>query len=412
MDDEFLFAPDPAELGLPDALPPIRIPDFATLASQARTSAFLAKVRQVATWLEGREVVVEDHELSTTDTAAAAHALGCSRSEFELLWELAEDLDFIEVTDDEARPAEGLEEWPDGSDDDVVEVWDVAFEFVLTESVWHDGDLDPETDPDLGPAGPALTFGLFLAGGNGLSRNELSELVRAGLTDEPDEDPFETVDDPTPALLERLRELGAVEIVEDTVKLTPLALWGMHERYVALGVDIAVLRPAEQMTAADLLTAGASLSEEESDAEFQAWLALRTPEQAAQELISAAPHGDAFERMFAVHLIRSNDLGTESLWRSAMDLPEMRPYAKTELAGEEPDIADAAWLLTDLMAATGEVENAFPPEVPHEMVQDMFDAMWRLPHPEAWDVLTMIGEEHPDKKIAKAARRAAFKARS
>ncbi len=42
----------------------------------------------------------------------------------------------------------------------------------------------------------------------------------------------------------------------------------------------------------------------------------------------------------------------------------------------------------------------------------MFDAMWRLPHPEAWDALTMIGAEHPDKKIAKAARKAAFKARS
>jgi hypothetical protein len=42
----------------------------------------------------------------------------------------------------------------------------------------------------------------------------------------------------------------------------------------------------------------------------------------------------------------------------------------------------------------------------------MFGTMWRLPHPEAREVLTMIGEEHPDKKIAKAARKADFKARS
>lgn len=412
MDDEFLLVPDPAELGLPDELPPIRVPDFATLASQARGSAFLSKVRQVATWLDGRDVVVEDYGLGTADTAAATAALGCSDNEFELLWELAEELGFLEVTDDEARPADGLDEWPDGSDDDVVDMWDAAFEFVLTESVWYDGDLDPETDPDLGPAGPAMMFGLFLAGGNGLSRNELSELVRAGLTDEPDEDPFKAVDDPTPALLRRLRELGAVEIAEDTVKLTPLALLGMRERYVALGVDIDVLPPVEQMTAAHLLAAGASLSEEDSVTESQAWIALRTPEQAAQELISAAALGDAFERMFAVHLIRSNELGTESLWQSATNLPEMRPYAKTELAGEEPNIAEAAWLLTDLVAATGEVENAFPPAAPHELVQDMFDAMWRLPHPEVWEVLTLIGEEHPDKKIAKAARKAAFKARS
>ena len=44
--------------------------------------------------------------------------------------------------------------------------------------------------------------------------------------------------------------------------------------------------------------------------------------------------------------------------------------------------------------------------------QEIFDAMWRLPHPDVQDVLTMIGEEHPDKKIAKAARKAAFKASS
>lgn len=64
------------------------------------------------------------------------------------------------------------------------------------------------------------------------------------------------------------------------------------------------------------------------------------------------------------------------------------------------------------MAATGEIENAFPPAVPQEMVQEIFDAMWRLPHPDAREVLTMIGEEHPDKKIAKAARKAVFKASS
>lgn len=407
-----MLAPDPGELGLPDELPPIRLPDLAVLASQARTSTFLAKVRRAATWLDGREVVVEDGDLSAADTAAAEKTLGVSGSEFEMLWALAEDLDFIELTDDEARPADGLGEWPDGSDEDVVDLWDVAFEFVLTESVWYDGDLDPETDPDLGPVGPAMMFALFLAGGNGLSRNELSGLVEGALTEELDEDLFKAVGDPVPALLERLRELGAMEIAEDTVTLTPLALWGMRERYVAVGVDIGVLPPVEQMTAADLLGAGASLSEQESADESRAWLALRAPEKAAQELVSAAALGDAFERMFAVHLIRSHDLGTESLWRSAMDVPELRPYAKTELAGEEVDLADAAWLLTDLVAATGEVENAFPPGAPDELVRDMFDAMWRLPHPEVWDALTMIGEEHPDQKIAKAARKAAFKASS
>ncbi|MCP2247958.1 hypothetical protein [Lentzea aerocolonigenes] len=412
MDDEFMLPPDPGELGLPDELPPIRLPDLAVLASQARTSTFLARVRRVATWLDGREVVVEDGDLSTADIAAAEKALGVSGSEFDMLWDLANDLDFIELTDDEARPADGLDEWPDGGDEDVLALWDAAFEFVLTESVWFDGNLDLDIDVNLGPVGPAMTFGLFLADGEGLSRNELSELVQGALSEEADEDLVKAVGDPVPALLEHLRELGAVEITTDTVRLTPLALWCMRERYVAMGVDIGVLPPVEQMTAADLLGAGAFLSEQQSADESRAWLALRAPEQAAQELVSAAAHSNAFERMFAVHLIRSNELGTESLWRSAMNVPELRPYAKTELGVEEVDLTDAAWLLTDLVAASGEVENAFPPGAPDEFVRDMFDAMWRLPHPEVWEVLTMIGEEHPDKKIAKAARKAAFKARS
>ena len=97
---------------------------------------------------------------------------------------------------------------------------------------------------------------------------------------------------------------------------------------------------------------------------------------------------------------------------SALDMPEMRPYAKVELPDEEPDVAEMAWLLTDVLAATGEVEESFSSAVPAGREQEIFDAMWRLRHPDVWDVLTMIGEEHPDKKIAKAARKAAFKARS
>ncbi len=36
--------------------------------------------------------------------------------------------------------------------------------------------------------------------------------------------------------------------------------------------------------------------------------------------------------------------------------------------------------------------------------------MARVPHPDAADVLTVIGKHHPDKKIAKLARKSAYKA--
>ncbi|GAB2872330.1 hypothetical protein [Lentzea nigeriaca] len=406
MEDDFDVVPDLAELGLPDELPPIRIPAFATLAQHARASALLTKAKQAATWFDGREVQVEDYQLSTADVAAASVALGCSGREFLFLIELAEEAGFVDTTEDDLKPAAGLD---DDSDEETVDAWDAALEFVLVESVWWDGELEAGVDPDLGAAGPAMMFGLFLAGESGLPRKELPDLVRSGLTGE---DPLTTYD-PVPALLDRLGGLGAVEIDDEgIVRLTPLALWAMRERYVALGIDIAVLRPAEQMTAADLLAAGPSLTEEELDTESRNWFALRSPQQAGEELLAATATGDAVDRMFAVHLIKSNGLGTEQLWRSALEMPEMRPYAKVELSDEEPDVAELAWLLTDVLAATGDVEESFSSAVPAGREQEIFDAMWRLPHPEVAEVLAMIGEEHPDKKIAKAARKAAFKARS
>jgi hypothetical protein len=41
-----------------------------------------------------------------------------------------------------------------------------------------------------------------------------------------------------------------------------------------------------------------------------------------------------------------------------------------------------------------------------------FDAAWRVGHPATADVLEAMGRIHPDKRVAKEARKAAFKARS
>ncbi|MFI9174787.1 hypothetical protein ACIGXB_36025 [Streptomyces lincolnensis] len=41
-----------------------------------------------------------------------------------------------------------------------------------------------------------------------------------------------------------------------------------------------------------------------------------------------------------------------------------------------------------------------------------FTAAWRVDHPATADVLEAMGRLHPDKRVAKEARKAAFKARS
>jgi hypothetical protein len=42
----------------------------------------------------------------------------------------------------------------------------------------------------------------------------------------------------------------------------------------------------------------------------------------------------------------------------------------------------------------------------------MVREMWRIDHPNVTEVLEALGDHHPDKGLAKAARKAAFRARS
>ena len=81
---------------------------------------------------------------------------------------------------------------------------------------------------------------------------------------------------------------------------------------------------------------------------------------------------------------------------------------------------DLAWVATDLLTLA--IDEEFPdPEylavsfreaVPAGREQMLFDGMARSTHPDAVDVLDHLGEHHPDKQIAKAARTAAHKGAS
>ena len=128
----------------------------------------------------------------------------------------------------------------------------------------------------------------------------------------------------------------------------------------------------------------------------------------------------------------------EPAWREALGRIELRGYAKTALAtlpggdpavaslpGLEPDEHDVAWMLTDALAAEGwddlSDDAGHEPEalakrlgeaIPAGQELVVFELMARVPHPEAADVLTVIGRQHPDKKIAKLARKSAYKAAS
>lgn len=75
------------------------------------------------------------------------------------------------------------------------------------------------------------------------------------------------------------------------------------------------------------------------------------------------------------------------------------------------------WLTVDTIAAQLSVEGNS--DELQALVEGLaaqhsgfFSAAWRVEHPATADVLEAMGRLHPDKKVAKEARKAAFKARS
>ena len=52
------------------------------------------------------------------------------------------------------------------------------------------------------------------------------------------------------------------------------------------------------------------------------------------------------------------------------------------------------------------------PEVPARTQAEIVASLWQVSHPGVTDLLTALGEHHPDPAVARAARKASFKARS
>jgi len=444
--------------GLPDRLPPRRLPGPDELAALARKSPLLATVARLAEWAGPRRAVEPEGELTAADTIAAAAQLGIEIGdpaavttmfdvpELAHLWDLTMDTGFLEdedQSDDDAPEVvagEAARQWRSGTDLEALAIWSAALEFLMAESLAIDADLDQDLGDglDFYGAGIGLVTALFLARDEGILVTLADEVIRETAVGELSAaEAAETWaawtqahGEPAGVLLRRLGELGAVRLDDEeegpVARLTPLGSWAVREELIASGVDVPLLPPPAEMTAADLAGAAEGASEEEFTAETDAWLALREPGAAVRELLDFGAVAGPAERMTAVMVVRRLGAAAGPGWHAVLDVPALRPYAKMALAetaaGSQPELepqaSDMAWMLTDLLAAMPEELEAdeFAAELAEAMpagTEDkMFDAMWRLPHPDAAAVLTLIGERHPDKKIAKAARRFAYKASS
>ena len=409
---------------LPPVLPPVRLPEEAELAAQARRSALLADLRALAG--EVRETTVQ--------TAAVN----------PVLLRLAEEAELVETDGEDLAPGEDAGWLDDLADDsDALEAWEYAFAEVLDTTLEAADDSDPVVadDLDLEGHGPELVTRLFLSR-DGVRITELAGALKDAATAdlvaaEAGRQWQEWVDahgDPLRLLLGQLERLGAVSVTDDAVRLEPLGVQAVRSKLERDQLFVPVLPAPDKMTPNDLVLVWTYGSDDDLEAELASWTDSRGEEQAARELLAFAADGNAAARTAAITIVSRLGQAAEPAWRQALDRVELRCYAKPQLArlagldpegtdlpaGLESGRADIAWLIADTFGPFSHFDlgqETFPFDFAElrrvsglAKPDEAFEAMARLDHPDAEAVLTMIGRHASDKTTAKAARRAAYKA--
>jgi hypothetical protein len=210
------------------------------------------------------------------------------------------------------------------------------------------------------------------------------------------------------------------------VRLTPLGLYGLRARLLEAGFEAPAVGDLADKGADALLDGTAAFPPAAAQAETEQWLARREPLAAARELLAASRGLDAGGPLRRLRCQQALSLvGTEAepALREVLDDPELGGLARVWLtergASDVPAPSEdlVFWLTVDTVAAQLAAEGNSDElrglvEGLAQQHSGFFTAAWRVDHPATADVLEAMGRLHPDKRIAKEARKAAFKARS
>ncbi|WP_282797596.1 hypothetical protein [Streptomyces sp. CC224B] len=210
------------------------------------------------------------------------------------------------------------------------------------------------------------------------------------------------------------------------VRLTPLGLYGVRARMLEAGVDAPAVGDLADKGADTLLDATGVFPRAAAQAEIEGWLGRREPLEAARELLSAARGGDEgapLRRLRCQQALSLVGVTAEPALREVLDDAELGGLARVWLAEHgatdvpAPSEGMVFWLTIDTLAAQLAAEGNS--EELRALVEGLaaqhsgfFAAAWRVDHPATAEVLEAMGRLHSDKKVAKEARKAAFKARS
>jgi hypothetical protein len=407
-------------------MPPVRLAPRDELAAAARVAPLLRAARDLSTWAAEHPEVTVSQVLDGSAARSAAEAMELTLDELDAAWQVVAAAS-EQASHDGARP--GSVPLAAASPEDVLREWDAALAALLAAE-----ELDGLATALYTVGAPVridALFDAYAAAAGTRSPAAADEDARPG-QDGPGQSAVRAPGaDEAAALshaLETLADLGVVELGTEetagglTVVLSPLGVWGVHRRLLAQGWHVPVLGTADAGGAVGLLMTLASCDAEDGESKINEWLVGRSEEQAAAELIAAAAAGTPGLRgaAFAV-LDRIGKAATEEV-RAALDEPLLRAHAAVWLHehGEDAELgpADRTWLLVDLGA--GLLEEADPrdvvaellPEVAPEAQAEIVAGLWQVRHPGVIDLLTTLSEHHPNAGVARAARKAAFKARS
>lgn len=296
-----------------------------------------------------------------------------------------------------------------------------------------------EDGPGAGPVPlPALAASMIVPSDMGEPTNDVLEQVSDAMMRLDDQfralEPVGIVEyQPVDEALMADTEEEPAAVVDETdvsrygmVRLTPLGLYGLRSRLLEAGIPAPAVGDLADKGADALLDGTSTFPPSAAQAETEQWLDRREPLAAARELLTAARGSDSgapLRRLRCQQALSLVGAVAEPALREVLDDAELGGLARVWLTerglGDVPPPSQdmVFWLTVDTIAAQLAAEGNS--EELQGLVEGLaqqhggfFAAAWRVDHPATADVLEAMGRLHPDKRVAKEARKAAFKARS
>ncbi|NKZ06186.1 hypothetical protein [Actinomadura latina] len=416
-------------------VPPVRPVDRPAAAAAARESRLTATVLVLADWT-GERPLTEHDTLTESDIEAAGAALGLEaprrygqmedEGKLERLWWAAVEAKVITAEHGTASPGPACDDLRSEDDEALLAAWLPLFEAIVVPGHDYADGLDAlelvqnemtgvliHLYEQEEPTEPEILAGALL--GHVGEAYDLSDAeAMASL-----------VQDAFHLELATLEDWGIVQRSGGGRALTPLGVWAVRELLLADGFTAPVIGELAGARASELIAGLTWYRPRAADEEIDGWLAAHDPKDAAADLLDVMRTGGPGARNLAAAVLHRIGPEAAGVVRAAQEHPLVSPYAALWLnavgdpSGRELAREEYLWVFVDTVA--GMLETAEPEEAveaalidapPEAEMKVMVDELWRTQHPGVADVLEALGAHHPDRATAKAARTAAYKARS